>query len=73
MLVRQDQSSNLPPSELKKHMEKLGDQLFTGACTLSPKHYKTKDNKNKVNPIALKTKFSFSDDTKISLLLFSNQ
>lgn len=48
VFARQDQSSSLLPSELKKHLDKLGDQLFTGACTLSPLHSKTKENKNKV-------------------------
>ncbi|OAY29323.1 MACPF domain-containing protein At1g14780 [Manihot esculenta] len=37
VLVRQDRSSNLGPSELKKHLYDLGDQLFTGTCNFSPK------------------------------------
>ncbi|KAI4357512.1 hypothetical protein L6164_001455 [Bauhinia variegata] len=36
-LVKQDVSSNLEPSELKKHLDELGDQLFTGACNFYPK------------------------------------
>lgn len=36
VLVRQDKSSNLEPSELKNHLEELGDQLFNGACTFPP-------------------------------------
>ncbi|XP_022146397.1 MACPF domain-containing protein At1g14780 [Momordica charantia] len=43
VLVRQDKSSPLEPSELKSHLEELGDQLFTGACTFNPKdHHKIK-------------------------------
>nr|DAD35809.1 TPA_asm: hypothetical protein HUJ06_006449 [Nelumbo nucifera] len=41
VLVRQDQSSNLQPAEIKKHLESLGDQLFTGTCTL-PLHCKSR-------------------------------
>ncbi|XP_068658170.1 MACPF domain-containing protein At1g14780 [Aristolochia californica] len=47
VLVSQDQSSDLPPSELKKHLDKLGDQLFTGACTIPPLRLRNKNNKNK--------------------------
>ncbi|XAR63687.1 hypothetical protein NMG60_11023716 [Bertholletia excelsa] len=36
VLVRQDRSSKLEPSHLKKHLEELGDQLFTGTCAFSP-------------------------------------
>ncbi|XP_030468120.1 MACPF domain-containing protein At1g14780 isoform X2 [Syzygium oleosum] len=46
VVVRQDRSSNLGPSELKRHLDDLGDQLFTGACTFSPLHYKTKESKH---------------------------
>ncbi|XP_061355234.1 MACPF domain-containing protein At1g14780 isoform X2 [Gastrolobium bilobum] len=45
VLVKQDESSNLGPSELKKHLDELGDQLFTGTCNFLPK---TKEQKNKV-------------------------
>ncbi|KDP38138.1 hypothetical protein JCGZ_04781 [Jatropha curcas] len=44
VLVRQDKSSNLGPSELKKHLDDLGDQLFTGTCNFIPK---SRDQKNK--------------------------
>ncbi|MBA0648616.1 hypothetical protein Goklo_016311, partial [Gossypium klotzschianum] len=36
VLVRQDKSSNLQPSQLKKHLDDLGDQLFTGTCSFTP-------------------------------------
>ncbi|KAH1030643.1 hypothetical protein J1N35_042817 [Gossypium stocksii] len=45
VLVRQDKSSNLEPSLLKKHLYDLGDQLFTGTCRFAPK---TKDQKQKI-------------------------
>lgn len=45
--LRQDQSSNLQPSQLKRHLDELGDQLFTGTCTLSLTHCKTKEHKSK--------------------------
>ncbi|KAH9618591.1 hypothetical protein KSS87_019832 [Heliosperma pusillum] len=48
VLVKQDKSSKLNASQLKKHLYELGDQLFTGICTLSSKHGRTKDNKLKV-------------------------
>ncbi|KAJ6721328.1 MACPF DOMAIN-CONTAINING PROTEIN CAD1 [Salix viminalis] len=44
VLVRQDKSSNIGPSELKKHLDDLGDQLFTGTCNFTPK---TRDHKSK--------------------------
>ncbi|KAJ8760913.1 hypothetical protein K2173_021951 [Erythroxylum novogranatense] len=37
LLVRQDRSSTMSPSELKKHLDDLGDQLFTGICNFPPK------------------------------------
>ncbi|KAM0952802.1 putative MACPF domain-containing protein CAD1/NSL1 [Dioscorea sansibarensis] len=46
--VRQDKSSNMASSELKQHLDKLGDQLFTGTCTLPPSYSKSKDHKLKV-------------------------
>uniref|UniRef100_A0A1D1ZFT3 MACPF domain-containing protein At1g14780 n=1 Tax=Anthurium amnicola TaxID=1678845 RepID=A0A1D1ZFT3_9ARAE len=49
VFVRQDQSSTLPPAEIKNHLDKLGDQLFTGTCTLPPLHWKTKDHRQKVH------------------------
>ncbi|XWS34332.1 hypothetical protein CRYUN_Cryun21dG0030500 [Craigia yunnanensis] len=45
VLVRQDKSSNLEPSQLKKHLDDLGDQLFTGTCNFTPK---TKEQNQKV-------------------------
>jgi hypothetical protein len=46
--VKQDKSSPLSPSEIKEHLDRLGDQLFTGTCTLPPSH-KSKDHKFKVH------------------------
>ncbi|GFZ21297.1 MAC/Perforin domain-containing protein [Actinidia rufa] len=42
VLVRQDSSSkfNYEASHLKNHLDVLGDQLFTGACTFSPHQFK---------------------------------
>ncbi|RZC14054.1 MACPF domain-containing protein isoform C [Glycine soja] len=37
VLVKQDVSSNLEPSELKKHLDELGNQLFNGTCNFLPK------------------------------------
>lgn len=50
VLVKQDNSSTLEPSELKKHLQDLGDQLFTGTCNFSPLRSKSKDHKQKVIP-----------------------
>ncbi|XP_027176316.1 MACPF domain-containing protein At1g14780-like [Coffea eugenioides] len=47
VLVRQDKSSNLEPSQLKSHLDVLGDQLFTGACSFSPHQLKTREQKQK--------------------------
>ncbi|WVZ73758.1 hypothetical protein U9M48_022035 [Paspalum notatum var. saurae] len=41
--VKQDGSSALPPSSLKEHLDRLGDQLFTGACAMPPLRSKSKD------------------------------
>jgi hypothetical protein len=41
--VKQDVSSALPPSEIKEHLDRLGDQLFTGACAMPPLRCKSKD------------------------------
>uniref|UniRef100_A0A0A9HPF4 MACPF domain-containing protein n=1 Tax=Arundo donax TaxID=35708 RepID=A0A0A9HPF4_ARUDO len=46
--VKQDKSSPLSPSEIKEHLDRLGDQLFTGTCTLPPIHCKSRDHKFKV-------------------------
>jgi hypothetical protein len=45
LLVKQDVSSNLGPSELKNHLDELGEQLFSGTCNFLPKN---KDQKHKV-------------------------
>nr|KYP61509.1 hypothetical protein KK1_016003 [Cajanus cajan] len=45
VLVKQDESSNLEPSELKMHLDELGNQLFNGTCNFLPK---SKDQKHKV-------------------------
>ncbi|KAL8100704.1 MACPF domain-containing protein At1g14780-like [Apium graveolens] len=42
IVVRQDKSSNLEASELKKNLYELGDQLFNGTCTFTPKDQKHK-------------------------------
>ncbi|XP_052187437.1 MACPF domain-containing protein At1g14780 [Diospyros lotus] len=48
VVVRQESCSNLEPSQLKNHLDELGEQLFTGTCTFSPHpHNKTKDQKLK--------------------------
>ncbi|XP_057777635.1 LOW QUALITY PROTEIN: MACPF domain-containing protein At1g14780 [Salvia miltiorrhiza] len=48
ILVKQEKCSNMEASQLKNHLDNLGDQLFTGACTFSPHQCtKTKDQKNK--------------------------
>ncbi|KAL3731277.1 hypothetical protein ACJRO7_028192 [Eucalyptus globulus] len=52
VVVRQDRSSNLEPSDLKKHLDDLGDQLFTGACALAPFHSRTKESKHHKTPQA---------------------
>ncbi|XP_015693822.1 MACPF domain-containing protein At1g14780-like [Oryza brachyantha] len=46
--VKQDKSSPLSPSVIKEHLDRLGDQLFTGTCTLPPSHCKSRDHKVKV-------------------------
>ncbi|ONK67092.1 uncharacterized protein A4U43_C06F15610 [Asparagus officinalis] len=46
--VRQDKSSNLSPSEIKQHLDKLGDEIFTGTCTLSPHPRESKSKGHKV-------------------------
>jgi hypothetical protein len=40
--VKQDTSSPLSPAEIKAHLDRLGDQLFTGACAVTPLHCKSK-------------------------------
>ena len=52
VLVRQDKSSNLEPSEMKRLLDELGDQLFTGTCSFTPN---ARDQKSKViNPVPIK-------------------
>ncbi|CAI9096790.1 OLC1v1033003C1 [Oldenlandia corymbosa var. corymbosa] len=48
VLLRQNKSSNMQPSQLKNHLDELGDQLFTGSCTFTPHQLKSKDSKQKV-------------------------
>ncbi|KAA8532474.1 hypothetical protein F0562_032507 [Nyssa sinensis] len=67
VLVRQDKSSNFEPSQLKSHLENLGDQLFTGTCTFSPHHCKTREHKHKA-PQA----FNVFDPQHITLDTFSS-
>ncbi|CAM0944295.1 unnamed protein product [Alopecurus aequalis] len=40
--VRQDASSALSPSEIRAHLDRLGDQLFTGSCAVPPPHSKSR-------------------------------
>lgn len=47
ILLKQNKSSNLEPSQLKNHLEDLGDEMFNGACTFPPHQLKT-TNRNKV-------------------------
>ncbi|WVZ81743.1 hypothetical protein U9M48_029085 [Paspalum notatum var. saurae] len=46
--VKQDKTSPLSPSEIKEHLDRLGDQLFSGTCPLPPSHCKSRDSKFKV-------------------------
>ncbi|CAO2040758.1 unnamed protein product [Urochloa humidicola] len=41
--VKQHESSALSPSEINEHLDRLGDQLFTGACAMPPLGGKSKD------------------------------
>jgi hypothetical protein len=41
--VKQDTSSPLSPAEIKAHLDRLGGQLFTGACAVPPLHCKSND------------------------------
>ncbi|KAF3331562.1 MACPF domain-containing protein [Carex littledalei] len=47
--VKQNKSSQLPLCEIKYNLDKLGDQLFTGICTLPLQQRKSKENKSKVS------------------------
>ncbi|XP_023755916.1 MACPF domain-containing protein At1g14780 [Lactuca sativa] len=55
ILLKQNKSSNLEPSQLKNHLEDLGDEMFNGACTFPPHQLKT-TNRNKT-PSAFSTVF----------------
>ncbi|KAJ6845367.1 MACPF domain-containing protein-like [Iris pallida] len=46
--VKQSHSSTMPSSELKLHLEDLGDFLFSDGRNLSPLHRKTREGKAKV-------------------------
>ncbi|XAR72181.1 hypothetical protein NMG60_11018733 [Bertholletia excelsa] len=48
VLVRQDRSSKVDAAELKSHLHDLGDQLFTGTCSFSPRQSKSKEHRHKV-------------------------
>ncbi|KAE8730048.1 MACPF domain-containing protein [Hibiscus syriacus] len=74
VLVRQHKSSDLQPSHLKKHLDDLGDQLFTGTCSFNPN---SKDPKLKVPqafnifdqlPLALNSYPSISTKEGISVI-----
>lgn len=45
--VRQHASSPLSPSEIRGHLDRLGDQLFTGACAVPPPHAKSRSKLTK--------------------------
>ncbi|KAL0409032.1 UNVERIFIED_CONTAM: MACPF domain-containing protein [Sesamum radiatum] len=47
VVVKQDKSSNMEASQLKNHLQNLGDQLFNGTCTFSPHQCKNKEQKHK--------------------------
>ncbi|XP_006647301.1 MACPF domain-containing protein At1g14780-like [Oryza brachyantha] len=46
--VKQSPSSTISPTDLKLHLEDLGDFLFSDVKNLSPIHRKTRDGKSKV-------------------------
>ncbi|XP_076926632.1 MACPF domain-containing protein At1g14780-like [Bidens hawaiensis] len=56
IMLKQSKTSNLEPSQLKKHLEDIGDQMFNGSCTISPHQLKNKEHKNKT-PSAFTTIF----------------
>ncbi|KAL9679355.1 hypothetical protein QQ045_017213 [Rhodiola kirilowii] len=49
VVVRQDKASSLEPSELKRHLDDLADQLFTGTCSFSSPRPTKEAIKNKVH------------------------
>ncbi|GLJ11938.1 hypothetical protein SUGI_0180610 [Cryptomeria japonica] len=48
VFVRQSHSSTLSPTELKRHLDNIGDQLFTGTCSLAPLHAKNRESRQRV-------------------------
>ncbi|MQL68700.1 hypothetical protein Taro_001003 [Colocasia esculenta] len=46
--IRQKHSSSIPSTDLKLHLEDLGDFLFSDGKSLSPLHRKTREGKQKV-------------------------
>ncbi|KAI7725320.1 hypothetical protein M8C21_029668 [Ambrosia artemisiifolia] len=56
IMMKQSKTSNLEPSQLKKHLEEIGDQMFNGSCTFSPHQLKNKEHKHKT-PSAFTTIF----------------
>ncbi|KAH9298403.1 hypothetical protein KI387_030085, partial [Taxus chinensis] len=48
VFVRQNHSSSISPTELKSNLENIGNQLFTGTCSLAPPHVKNRESKQKV-------------------------
>ncbi|XP_043704055.1 MACPF domain-containing protein At1g14780 [Telopea speciosissima] len=57
VLVRQDKSSTLQTSEVKKHLDDLGDQLFTGTCPLS---FSSNQPKESPRPYKIKAPEAFN-------------
>ncbi|EPS58681.1 hypothetical protein M569_16132, partial [Genlisea aurea] len=52
VVAKQDKCSEIEPSEIKVHLDELGDQLFTGACNFSPKINNESRTKTKKVPEA---------------------
>uniref|UniRef100_A0A0D6QYC1 MACPF domain-containing protein n=1 Tax=Araucaria cunninghamii TaxID=56994 RepID=A0A0D6QYC1_ARACU len=48
VFVRQSHSSSIPPAELKRHLENLGDQLFSEDYSPSRPHFHKRENREKV-------------------------
>lgn len=48
VLVRQDKLSNMESSQLKNHLDELGDQLFSGICNFCPQQCKSREQMHKV-------------------------
>lgn len=47
--IRQKHTSSIPSTDLKLHLEDLGDHLFSDERSLSPLHGKTREGKQKVH------------------------